>query len=106
LNLLLQKVADARNKRELEQLRSVSAKSHKQRLEVSFSASLPLRFALTDKSLRNSTPSCRRCPKSTRYPTSRAVDSVLFAAIRNNNLVNKQSLTRCAAHVDAIIIWH
>lgn len=29
-----QKVADARNKRELEQLRSVSVKSHKQRLEV------------------------------------------------------------------------
>ncbi len=33
---VFQKVAEARNKRELEQLRTVSAKSHKQRLEVSF----------------------------------------------------------------------
>ena len=39
ISLLLQKVAEARNKRELDQLRSVSSKSHKQRLEVSHSFS-------------------------------------------------------------------
>jgi len=43
---LFQKVADARSKRELEQLRTVSAKSHKQRLEVRTCSALRLHNSL------------------------------------------------------------
>jgi hypothetical protein len=48
---LLQKVAEARNKRELDQLRSVSSKSHKQRLEVSRSFSFCATFCSSSVSL-------------------------------------------------------
>ena len=43
---MVQKVADARSKRELEQLRTVSAKSHKQRLEVRTCSALRLHSSL------------------------------------------------------------
>jgi hypothetical protein len=96
ISLLLQKVAEARNKRELDQLRSVSSKSHKQRLEVSHSFSFCATFCSKSLShsphVRNSTLSCLRFPKLMRFPTLRAVDSTTIATIICNSLLNKKRL--------------
>jgi len=96
ISLLLQKVAEARNKRELDQLRSVSSKSHKQRLEVSHSFSFCATFCSKPLShsphVRNSTLSCLRFPKLMRFPTLRAVDSTTIATIICNSLLNKKRL--------------
>jgi hypothetical protein len=84
IDVLPQKVADARSKRELEQLRSVSSKSHKQRLEVchlSSFMSIFISYFTNASPIRNSMPSCPRFQRSTKSQMLPAVDSLLSALV-------------------------